>query len=274
MLYFVYQVEREHEMAVKNRETGTYHGRRAGPPGDTAEYWMPRDFAKWEASWDRYLGQTAPLEPVAIPNRSSKGESIPADPEKSAAEQEAIRFIAEYKGSFPFILDLRARRGWGTKWYSLSEKQVMAVLRVKANENRPAKVREQTGRDLTVLPYGRTHAAVENDEGGVTFLIFDRPEVLDRNKQPNKWHGWVFVKQFIGGVVGEGQRLGSQRPNETYVGQWSNLVDKVLADPMGAVQRFGRELGICGVCSLPLTNEESREAGIGPVCRRRMEEGE
>lgn len=258
---------------AKNRETGTYHGRRSGPPGDTAEYWMPRDFAVWEKAWDKFLGQSAPLEPVAIPVHKGATEALPVDPEKSAREQEAIAFIRDYTGRFPFILDLRARRGWGTKWYSLSERQTEAVLRVKANENRPAKVREQTGRDLTVLPYGRTYAAVENDEGAVTFLIFDRPETLDRNKQPNKWHGWVFVKQFIGGV-GEGQRLGSQKPGETYSGQWANLVDKVLADPMGAVKRFGHELGRCGVCFLPLTNEESREAGIGPVCARRMEEGE
>jgi hypothetical protein len=249
------------------KEKGTYHGRRSGPPGDTAEYWMPRDFNEWEAAWDRHLGTVS--EPLAIPAHEGATEQVPVDVEAKAREQEAIAFIRDYTGRFPFILDLRARRAWGTKHYSLSEKQVAAVLRVKANENRPAKVREQTGRDLRVLPVGRTHAAVDNDSGSVTFLIFDRPDTKDRYGNPNKWDGWVFVKQFIGGI-GEGQRLGSQRPGETYSGQWANLVDKVLADPMGAVQRFGRELGICGVCSLPLTNDESREFGIGPVCRAKI----
>lgn len=260
---------------------------RRGPDGRDYNMKSNVEFKAWEDAWSAYWteqgypngpfaeqgAKAEELPAINVERQSKPGANLPADPIKNAREQEAIEFIRDYTGRFPFILDLRARRGWGTKWYSLSERQVDAVLRVKANENKPAKVREQTGRDLTVLPYGRTHAAVENGEGGVTFFIFDRPEVLDRNKQPNKWHGWVFVKQFIGGI-GEGQRLGSQRPGETYTGQWANLVDKVIADPMAAVKRFGHELGICGVCALPLTNEESRREGIGPVCRGRMESGE
>ena len=33
--------------------------------------------------------------------------------------------------------------------------------------------------------------------------------------------------------------------------------------------RYGREIGRCGVCHRTLTNEESRMAGIGPVCREK-----
>lgn len=255
------------------RETGTYHGRRSGPPGDTTEYWMPRDFNEWEAAWNKHLEaqghEVVHYEPINVSRPAAAKEQLPVNAEAKAREQEAIRFITEYTGRFGFILDLRARRGFGTKWYSLSERQVDAVLRVKAQDEARTKERKQTGRDLTVLPVGRTYAAVTNESGATTFLIFDRPADLDRYKQPNKWAGWVFVKQFIGGI-GEGQRLGSQRPGESYSGQWANLVDQVIADPMGAVQRFGRELGICGVCNLPLTNEESREFGIGPVCRAKL----
>lgn len=34
-----------------------------------------------------------------------------------------------------------------------------------------------------------------------------------------------------------------------------------------AMIRYGRELGVCGRCGRELTDEESRAAGIGPVCR-------
>jgi hypothetical protein len=34
--------------------------------------------------------------------------------------------------------------------------------------------------------------------------------------------------------------------------------------------RYGRELGICGVCGRTLTNEDSRQLGIGPVCRAKL----
>lgn len=43
----------------------------------------------------------------------------------------------------------------------------------------------------------------------------------------------------------------------------------IAADPAAAAKRYGHELGICGVCSRTLTNEISRELGIGPVCRAR-----
>jgi hypothetical protein len=102
---------------------------------------------------------------------------------------------------------------------------------------------------------------VDNDSGGLTFLIFDQPKV-------GKWAGWVFVKQQQGPNE---VRLGAQRPGQSYVGQWANLIDKVLDDPKAAVVRYGKELGVCGVCALPLTNEESRQDGIGPVCKARME---
>lgn len=39
------------------------------------------------------------------------------------------------------------------------------------------------------------------------------------------------------------------------------------AGALEAMLRFGRELGTCGHCGRDLTNEESRAAGIGPVCR-------
>jgi hypothetical protein len=39
---------------------------------------------------------------------------------------------------------------------------------------------------------------------------------------------------------------------------------------MAAAMRYGKELGRCGVCDMPLTNEESRELGIGPVCRAKL----
>lgn len=229
----------------------------------------------FRAGWEARMAKArpapeAPVDEPEIKRDASSGPAGSADPVAKARHAEAVKFITEYRGTFGFILDLRARRDLGSKWYHLSEKQVDAVLRIKARDEAPRPERKQTGRDLVAaLPMGRTCAAVTNDEGHTTFLLIDIPEENDRYGNPSRWAGWAFVKQFIGGV-GEGKRLGSQRPGETYVGQWSNLVDKVLEDPEAAVRRFGQELGICGVCQLPLTNEESREYGIGPVCRKKM----
>lgn len=61
--------------------------------------------------------------------------------------------------------------------------------------------------------------------------------------------------------------------NESFV-PWANadtILKRIAADPKEAMLRYGRELGHCGHCGRTLTNEESREVGIGPICRGKME---
>ena len=246
-----------------------------GPPPENRIYETSSNagFLAWEKAWADHFGARVEDEGIDA-EREPGGHADPyaGDPERKRRFAEAVDWIANYTGRWGFILDLRADRRFGTKHYRLSDRQVEVVLNSKARDLAAKKERVQTGRDLHCLPFGRTYAAVENDSGVLTFLIIDRCADLDRYKNPSKWAGWVFVKQFIGGV-GEGQRLGSQRPGESYSGQWANLIDRVLADPMAAVRRFGTELGICGICNLPLTNEASRERGIGPVCESKLEGG-
>lgn len=226
-----------------------------------------------EAAAVAYLRQ--PLAAVAPEPEKRPGENRPVDPVRKAREAEALDYAANYVGTWGLPKDIRADRRFGTKYMTLSDRQIDVLLEGKARDLARAKERKQTGRDLRVLPYGRTHAAVDNDEGGVTFFVFDRPEELDRFKNPNRWHGWVFVRQHLGGHSDfNDPKVGSQRPGESYVGQWPTLIDRVLADPMAAVVRYGTELGICGVCERDLTNEDSRAAGIGPVCAKRMREAE
>jgi hypothetical protein len=232
--------------------------------------WKPitcyEDIDAVEAAWAAANGN--PLEPEKHEPRAA-GENRPADPVRSARQAEALAYVRDYRGTWGLPLDIRSDRRFGTKYMRLSDRQIEVLLAGKARDaERAAQVtRSQTGRDLTVLPYGRTRAAVENESGGLTFLLIDRPEPLNRFKQPDKWHGWVFVKQQQGPNE---VRLGSQRPGQTYSGQWPSLIDKVLADPLAAVARYGLELGVCGVCGLPLTNDESRALGIGPVCRSKI----
>lgn len=48
------------------------------------------------------------------------------------------------------------------------------------------------------------------------------------------------------------------------------VMNAIAADPAAASTLFGRELKTCGVCGSPLTKEESRAAGIGPICAGKM----
>ena len=44
------------------------------------------------------------------------------------------------------------------------------------------------------------------------------------------------------------------------------IVALIARDAKAAMIRYGHELGVCGRCGRTLTDEESRAAGIGPVC--------
>jgi hypothetical protein len=49
-----------------------------------------------------------------------------------------------------------------------------------------------------------------------------------------------------------------------------DAIKRIAADPDAASRLFGLEFKRCGVCGRGLTNDISRELGIGPVCRERV----
>ncbi len=44
------------------------------------------------------------------------------------------------------------------------------------------------------------------------------------------------------------------------------ILNAIAQDPKAAMERYGSEIGSCGYCHRTLTNELSRERGIGPEC--------
>lgn len=104
------------------------------------------------------------------------------------------------------------------------------------------------------VPAGRY--AVETEDGatnGLAFYKVDRPT-------EGRWAGYVFVKL----MVSDGERRLSRAASQA-------VLAKIAA--VGAAEasaRYGHEIGECGVCGRTLTNDESRAAGIGPVCASKM----
>lgn len=93
--------------------------------------------------------------------------------------------------------------------------------------------------------------AIEID-GTVHFFRVDRPE-------KGKWNGWTFVKE--------------QASDDFYPvrGERAKTVLAAIAvDPAAAMIRYGHELGQCGNCGRTLTDEISREMGIGPECAKHL----
>lgn len=245
------------------RPKGTQHGTRQGPPGDGNEYWMPRDVAAWEKAWDAYKGtQTAGAAYVSPSGGTGKGET---DPERSKRHAEAVAFIRDYTGTFGLILDLRARREWGTAHYRLSDRQIEVVLNSKQRDiewaarrieeaKRQAEANEATVKVNATLEHGmyRLVAARGDYPAGSIFKV----------QKAVHGSGNLYAKVLVVDAPGEGHfeyAPGAIRLLTTD--------DRMSADEAA---EWGRLYGMCIVCSATLTDEKSIAAGIGPICAGRV----
>ena len=111
----------------------------------------------------------------------------------------------------------------------------------------PAKTKQSTS--LPDVPAGRY--AVE-DNGSLKFYKVDRPT-------EGRWAGRTFVKVQA-----------SDREYPVKGGAAARVLSLIARDPKAAMLRYGREIGSCGHCGRTLTNEDSRAAGIGPICAGKM----
>lgn len=165
-----------------------------------------------------------------------------------------------------FIISLMTER----ETASLSPDQQMFLARIHAGHVDPTA--EQASRIITKLlslprrgettetttttaapavdvPAGRY--AIEIG-GKVGFFRVDRPE-------DGKWAGRTFVKEQ---ASEEFYPVRGPRRNE--------VLTAIAADPRAAMIRYGHELGRCGNCGRTLTDEISREMGIGPDCAKHL----
>lgn len=102
--------------------------------------------------------------------------------------------------------------------------------------------------DVPAGYYAVTSLSGAND---LDFYSVDRPT-------EGRWAGYVFVKQVIGG-----------KPEFPVKGaKWAKVL-KAIQDAgwQEAARLYGQEIGRCGKCNRTLTDETSRQLGIGPVCR-------
>lgn len=143
---------------------------------------------------------------------------------------------------------------------SMTQEQASGwIERLKALPKKHKATQARGGATQTIksdVPAGRY--AVTGDDGTTDFYRVDRPT-------EGRWDGYIFVKLLLGGPHGH------PREERVPIRNIQTILDKVAkAGPKAASIRYGKELGSCGVCGRTLTNPESIEAGIGPVCRGKM----
>lgn len=133
----------------------------------------------------------------------------------------------------------------------LKEQPAKARTQAPARESGISKFRDD-------VPAGRY--AVTGDDGTTDFYKVDRPD-------EGRWAGYVFVKLLIA-HGGFGDDLAEQRLSmPAQITILDRIADAGVAESM---QRYGREIGRCGHCGRTLTDNESIERGIGPVCAGKM----
>lgn len=181
----------------------------------------------------------------------------------------ALAYARSYQGEFAFMKEMSVAAQCG-----LSDRQIVAVLncmraethedrlRARSREARGGSRERAAGLDLVSLADGCY--AAPNGEGELMFLRIGRPA-------SGRWVGWVLVDEIVGGNTKRPQ--GYQRPGGSYRGPMEHLLSAVLADPVAASARYGRELGVCGLCGRTLTVADSRARGIGPACAKRLWSG-
>lgn len=93
--------------------------------------------------------------------------------------------------------------------------------------------------------------AIDSTEGAVNKTVFYRVGRPDTGR----WAGHVFVHRLEGGREIRVPRY-----------QLYGVLGRIAENSLEASKAYGREIGKCGVCGHRLTNDDSRAAGIGPVC--------
>jgi len=104
---------------------------------------------------------------------------------------------------------------------------------------------------IEAVPAGRY--AIRSKDRIIRFYRVDKPT-------EGKWTGYTFVK------IQAGERF-HKLPQDS---QTRALREIAEVGPKEASQLYGKELGHCGVCGRILTNQESRDLGIGPICAGKM----
>ena len=150
-------------------------------------------------------------------------------------------------------------------------KQPRREVHDKRDANRPdygnepwnARVKEEGDASWFVLVNGD---GAEVPRGSYAVMTAELPGD-DYVNDTNFYSVWA---DFRGGEVrwSVKQLVSDERMQMSRKSQYA-VLDVIAKDPATAAARYGLEFKKCGICGRGLTNDESRERGIGPVCAER-----
>ena len=158
------------------------------------------------------------------------------EPEMSDEEKKARAYLAEYRGTFEFLNDLKLKFLVEHPEWTMSPKQIAAVLRCKTmDQQRKPKSPVVTEDGMYRVPDGSVFGAVYKVQKAV--------------------HG--------------SGRLYAKKLHGTRFEYDPGAVFKIKPEhkmTLDEAKTFGKLYGVCCVCARTLTDEGSIAEGIGPIC--------
>ena len=83
----------------------------------------------------------------------------------------------------------------------------------------------------------------------------------------NAGGAWITVNDELRGKIDSDGRFTSyNQQDQEWNGMFTSYITEVNVDVNAALTVYGKMTSQCGCCGLPLTNKESIERGIGPIC--------
>jgi hypothetical protein len=263
-----------------------------------------------------YALLNAPLaDGMVEPDARKRGGKADMSPEAKAAralakkrEAEAIEYVRTYAGNWGLPLDIRAGAKWGTKYLSLTERQVDALLAGKARdvEREAARVaalataavdpllvwlaKPETWRASSFLASLASQARARGlspRQREVAQRIMDEQSDRPATPEGRVAAGGPVVEgmyrtpedviyKVVKAVHGSG-RLYAQRleidgtsGHFEYAGGAIRSLRPEWKMTLEEAKAFGSLYGFCVRCGATLTDDVSIKAGIGPICAGRF----
>jgi hypothetical protein len=196
---------------------------------------------------------------------------------KDRQRDENLKAVRDaYPAAFAYV-EAQIKSGRGGEFYQSlydqalkrgewSEKQRDAIERSFERDKERAAKRE---RDAVAVDFTGIRATFNNAlESGLKRPKLRAEGLVISLAGPNSANaGCLYVKargdEYLGKITPEGKFYGVRSCTDDH----KQALQRVSDDPLAAAVAYGRETGECSCCGRELTNAESIELGIGPICR-------
>jgi hypothetical protein len=171
------------------------------------------------------------------------------------AHPEVAKWIETNKDTNSFAASMAASIG---QYGRLTPNQLAACERIAKAPPPAAAPQVDTDRLMAAFDKARANGLKRPK---MRFEVFEASLAPSTGRNP----GAVYLKAgetYLGKIDSSGKFFASRDASP----EQRAAIVKTMADPLAAAVTYGRRTGNCAICGIELTNKESINRGIGPIC--------